>query len=56
MPYEPSDITPIETQEPLDVPFHQSRIWSTAALAADIAEDIFLAWITAAPLVWIVWN
>lgn len=51
IPYEPSDKTPIDTQEPSDIPDHQSRMWSTAALAADIADDIFLASITAAPLV-----
>jgi len=32
------------------VPFHQSRRWSQVALAADIALESFLAWMTAAPL------
>lgn len=39
----------METEVPGAVPSHQSRMWSPAALAADIADDIFLAAITAAP-------
>lgn len=48
-PYEPSDITPMDTQQPGAVPFQMSFIWSPAALAADMADDNFLAAITAAP-------
>jgi hypothetical protein len=47
--YDPSDKTPIDTNEPSLVPNHQSRIWSQAAFAADMADDIFRAAITAAP-------
>lgn len=38
-----------------EVPFHQSFIWSAAALAADMAEESLRAAITAAPRFWTVW-
>ena len=37
------------------LPFHQSCMWSAAALAADIADDSFRAAMTAAPRFWINW-
>jgi hypothetical protein len=39
MPYDPSDGIPIEIQSPSAVPWAHVRIWSTAADAADAAED-----------------
>mmetsp|Transcript_20730 Transcript_20730/g.70529 ORF Transcript_20730/g.70529 Transcript_20730/m.70529 type:complete len:238 (+) Transcript_20730:1057-1770(+) len=39
MPYEPSDATPMDVHVPAGVPFTQSRMWSTAELAAESAEE-----------------
>lgn len=54
MLYEPLDIIPIETQVSLEVLNHQSCMWLKATLAADIADDFFLAWMTADSLLWII--
>jgi len=42
-------MTPIDTNCPGGVPCHMSCMWSAAAFAADTADDILRAAITAAP-------
>merc|ERR1711976_282836 len=54
MPYDPSLATAIETYSPSLVPLTQSRTWSDAALAADIAEEALRAAMMAAPRFWMV--
>ena len=49
-PYEPSDmIAAGEVQSPSGVPLTQSKTWSTAALAADAADEAPRASMIAAP-------
>src|SRR4051794_17244404 len=48
-PYEASEGTAIETHSPSGVPSTQERTWSTAALAADAADDAPRASMIAAP-------
>ena len=48
-PYEPSDGMAIDTQSPSAVPSVHVRMWSTAALAADAADDAPRASMMAAP-------
>src|SRR4051794_26344573 len=48
-PYEASEGTAIETHSPSGVPSTQERTWSTAALAADAADEAPRASMIAAP-------